>query len=172
MNLPGTASPVEPFGAGAGYIDHLNPSNPAAGSGLVIPLDPSFVWRPLSLRFQVDTSAAAANRLVTVDYTDQEGNVWVRNGVGLVLTASTVAQVFDWNAQRTTAEWAANTDIYAPLSDFFIPPGWQVRINVANVQAADQVSAVRFYVEKWVTGRPGGRGSGGYGGFPIPRPSG
>lgn len=153
MELPGTGSPLEPYGHGRGYIDHLTPAAPAAGAGLVIPLDPTFVWRPLSLRFQVDTSAAAANRFITVDYTDPEGNVWVRNAAGLVVTASTVAQVFDWNAQRTVAEWAANTDVLAPLSDFFIPGGWQVRVNVANVQAADQLSAIRFYVEKWVTGR-------------------
>lgn len=153
MELPGVAPPVEPYGHGRGYVDFLNPSNPAAGSGLVQKLDTTWLWRPLSIRFALATDANAANRFPTVDYTDPDGNVWVRNAAGLVLTANTPAQTFDFNAQRTVAEWAANTDVLAPLSDFFIPGGWQIRINVANVQAGDQISAIRLYVEKWVTGK-------------------
>lgn len=152
MELPGTAAPLEPYGHGRGYVDHLLPAAPAAGSGATISLDPTFVWRPLSLRFSVSTDANAANRFPTVDYTDPEGNVWVRNAAGLVLTANTSQQVFDFNAQRTVAEWAANTDILAPLSDFFIPGGWQIRISLSSIQAGDTITAIRLYAEKWVTG--------------------
>ena len=152
MDLPAFGTPVEPLGRGRGYVDHVAPTAPAAGSNLTVPLDPTFLFRPLSVRFTVNTDANVANRFPTVDYCDPEGNVWVRNAAGLVLTASTVNQVFDFNAQRTVAEWAANTDVLAPLSDFFIPGGWQLRITLSNIQAGDTITAVRFYHEKWVTG--------------------
>lgn len=150
--LPAFSGELEPFGQGRGYVDHVAPAQPAAGANLTIPLDPTFLFRPLSVRFSVTTDANVANRFPTVDYCDPEGTVWVRNAAGLVLTASTTGQVFDFNAQRTVAEWAANTDVLAPLSDFFIPGGWQLRITLSNIQAGDQISAVRFYHEKWVTG--------------------
>jgi len=153
MELPGTATPLEPYGHGRGYIDYLSPSQPAAGSGVIQKLDPTWIWRPLSIRFSVTTDANVANRFPSVDYTDPDGNVWVRNAAGLVLTASTTGQGFDFNAQRTVAEWATGTDILAPLTDLFIPGGWQIRINLSSIQAGDQISAVRLYVEKWVTGK-------------------
>lgn len=159
MDLPGTGAPLEPYGYGRGYVDHLSPSQPAAGSGLTIALDPTFLFRPISVRFSVTTDANVANRFPSVDYTDPEGNVYLRNAAGLVLTASTTGQVFDFNIQRTVAEWATNTDILAPLCDTFIPAGWQIRITLGSIQAADQISAVRILTEKWVTGGPGGEAS-------------
>jgi hypothetical protein len=89
---------------------------------------------------------------VTLDYTDPDGNVWVRNAAGLVLTANTVAQLFDFNAQRTVAEWATGTDVLAPLSDFFIPGGWQIRVTIGGIKAGDAITAGKLYAEKWITG--------------------
>ena len=152
MELPGTSSPLEPLGRGRGYVDHVTPADATAGANLTVPLDPTYLFRPLSVRFTVSTDANVANRFPSVDYCDPEGNVWVRNAAGLVLTNGTSGQVFDFNAQRTVAEWASNTDVLAPLSDFFIPGGWKLVIRLSNIQAGDTITACRFYHEKWVTG--------------------
>lgn len=144
-----------PFGYGRFAPDHLVPPTPGAGSALSFALDARWSWRFVSVRFTLTTSASAANRLVTVDYCDPEGNVWVRNGAGLVITANTTAQEFDFTVGRTIAEWAANTPIFAPLADTFVPPGWLLKVNVANVQAADQIGSPLLYVEKFEVGRGG-----------------
>jgi hypothetical protein len=152
VELPSYGSPIEPFGQGRGFVDRDSPANPAAGAGLVYRLNSNWLFRPLSVRFAVTTDANVANRFVTLDYCDSEGNVYVRNAAGLVLTASTTAQVFDFNAQRTVAEWATNTDILAPLADMFLPGGWQIQVNLSNIQAGDQIASARLYFERWTTG--------------------
>lgn len=167
MEIPGTISPIEPYGQGRGFIDHLQPAAPAAGSGAVIKLDSTYLWRPLSLRFQLDTSAAVANRWPSVDYCDPDGNIYVRNAMAKVFAASTVAQVLDFNAQRGAGEWVAGADVLAPLCDFWLPPGFQIQVNVANIQAADTITKLFLYAEKWVTGRSVNLG----GGAQIPAPA-
>jgi hypothetical protein len=152
MEAPAFGTPVGALSTGRVFIDRLRPTSPGAGSALTIALDPTYLWRPLSIRFQLDTSASAANRWPTVDYTDPEGNVYLRNGIAKVFAANTVAQVCDFNYQRGAGEWVSGSDVLAPLADVFLPAGWQIRVNVANIQAADTITAVFCLFAKWVTG--------------------
>lgn len=130
------------------FPDHVLGVQPAAGAGFVFPLDATWDWRFVSCRFTLATDVNAANRFVSVDYCDSEGTVWIRNAAALVLTANTAAQEFDFLAGRGASEWAANTPILSALEKVWLPRAWQLRINVANVQAGDQLAAIRMYVEK------------------------
>lgn len=152
MTAPAFGSPVEPFGLGRAFTDRLAPASPAAGAGLTQKLDPTYLWRPLSVRFSLSTDANVANRFVSVDYCDPEGNVYLRNAPGLVITASTTGQIFDFNYQRAVAEWASGTDIMSPLADLFLPAGWQIKLTIGSVQAGDQISSIFMLFQKWLTG--------------------
>lgn len=167
MDLPATSAPLEPAGFGRGYIDRFLVTQPAAGAAVTIPLDPGFLWRLISVRFTLTTDANAANRFVSLDYVDPDNVVWLRNAAGVVWTANTSAQQFDFNAQRGVAEWAANTDALLPLTDIFLPRGFAVRINVGSIQAGDQLASIRVLSEKWLTG-PAAEGLAGGGADLIP----
>lgn len=152
MTAPAWNGPVTPFGSGRAFVDRLRPANPAATNNLTIALDPTYLWRPLSIRFQLDTSASVGNRWPTVDYTDPEGNVYLRNGMAKVFAASTVAQVLDFNYQRDAGEWVSGSDVLAPLAGIYLPAGWQIRINIGGILTGDTITNVFCLFEKWVTG--------------------
>jgi hypothetical protein len=105
----------------------------------------------LGARLLITTDANAANRLITLDYIDAKGTTRLRNGAGLVVTANTTAQAFEWNSYRTVAEWAANTPVYGPVAPFFLAPGWTVKFNVTSIQATDAISGLSLWVETFGT---------------------
>lgn len=148
MNLAGLAAPYE---YGAAYPQWLAVTTPAAGATASVTVSGLAGLRPLAARLSLTTDANAANRLVTVDYIDAKGNTWLRNGAGLVVTANTTAQTFEFDAHRTVAEWAANTPVFAPLAPFFLPPGFSVKFNVTNVQATDAISGLALWFDTFQT---------------------
>lgn len=146
---------VLPFGYGKAFPDWVDVPAPAAGAETAFTVDGGYAIRLLAARSILTTDANVANRSHTVDYVDARGNVRVRNGAGLVVTASTSAQGFEWSSSRAIAEWASNTPIYAPLFPAILPPGFTIRFEVTNMQAGDQLSGLSLYVERFPTG-PGG----------------
>lgn len=128
--------------------DHLLPPQPAAGAGLVFALDSRWWWRFRAVRFQLVADANAANRFVTVDYCDPEGNAWLRSPA-LAVQVAAATQLYDFGARSVAVSGIAGVAQFADLDTTFVPGGWQLRINVLNVQVGDQLSAVRLYVEKF-----------------------
>lgn len=150
-----TEAVVEPFGYGLAYPDWLDVTAPAAGATVSVTVDGRWTMRVLAARCTLTTDANVANRLVTLDYIDARGVTRLRNGAGVVWTANTTAQAFEFDAHRTVAEWAANTPVFAPVAPWLLPPGFTVKFNVTNIQATDQLSAVSLWVEKFPTGARG-----------------
>lgn len=148
MNLAGLAAPYE---YGAAYPQWIAVTTPAAGATASYTVTGLAGVRPLAARLSLTTDANAANRLVTVDYIDAKGTTWLRNGAGLVVTANTTAQTFEFNATRTVAEWAANTPVFAPLAPYFLPPGFSVKFNVTNIQATDAISGLTLWFDTFQT---------------------
>lgn len=146
---------LDAFTYGCGAQNALAVTSPAAGATQSVTVPGEYIYRVLAARLSITTDANAANRLVTLDYVDPRGVTYVQNGAGLVLTANTTAQVFQWSRGRTVAEWAANTPVFVPLENVFLAPGWVVKFNVANIQAGDQLSSIRLLVEQFETGDRG-----------------
>lgn len=128
--------------------DHLLGVAPAAGANFVQALDSRWWWRFRSIRFQLVADANAANRFVTVDFCDPEGTAWIRNpSVAVQVAAAT--QEYDFSARSIAVSGIAGQPQFADLDKTFVPGGWQMRINVGNVQVGDQLSAIKLYVEKF-----------------------
>lgn len=153
---------LEPFAYGRGLVQFLDVATPAAGATTSLTVDGRWSMRVLAARLSLTTDANVANRLVTLDYIDGRGNTRLRNGAGVVWTANTSAQTFEWDAHRGLAEWAANTPVFLPLAPWFLPPNWVVKFNVTNIQATDAISGLSLWVETFGTGTEGYPGGGGF----------
>lgn len=146
---------VSPFGYGLAFPLWFALADPAAGALATYTVPGDYAVRLVAAHSELTTDANVANRVPTIDYLDAKGAVYLRNGAGLVVTASTTAQAFEWSSTRTVAEWAANTPVFAPIQPVILYPGWQIRFQVTNIQATDQLAAVRLMVECFPTGQEG-----------------
>ena len=153
--LPGTGGFLQPFAHGLGYPDFITLTQPAAGANLAFPVPANTYLRILAARCNITTDANAANRFVSLDYLNARSVTQVRNAAGLVVTASTTNQKFEWNAQRTDAQWAANTPVLLPVLPMFLSPGMIVQITLDAIQAGDQISLASLTVERFDTGTLG-----------------
>lgn len=146
---------VQPFGYGLGFQDWIDVAAPAAGATKTVTIGGENYLRVVAARLSITTDANAANRLVTLDFLNARGTTYVQNGAGVVVTASTTAQVFEWDRNRAVSEWAANTPIWAPLIDEVMPPGFQIKFNVASIQVGDAISSLTLWVERFPSGPRG-----------------
>jgi len=101
-------------------------------------------WRLQAANARLVTDANAANRVVTIDYLDPSGALTASNGGAAVQVAS-LTNDYRWQHDRGVAEWNVNTPLFAPLDPTLLPPGFQVRFTVANMQATDQLSALSLF---------------------------
>jgi hypothetical protein len=152
VSVPATEGLLQPFSFGIGYQDFIPVTTPAAGANAIFTVEARNWIRVLGARATVTTSATVANRFVSLDYINARAQTYVRNSAGLVVTASTTNQVFEWNAGRTVAEWAVNTPVLAPLYSIFLPPGTTVQVTLDSIQAADAITAISLTVERFDTG--------------------
>jgi hypothetical protein len=146
---------LEPFSVGLGYADWIDVATPAAGATASVTVEGGWFMRVLAARLAITTDANVANRLVTLDFINGRGVTYVQNGASLLVTASTTAQVFEWDIHRSVSEWNTGTPVWAPLQSVVMPPGFTVKFNVASVQATDQISGLHLWVEKFQTGPRG-----------------
>lgn len=128
--------------------DWLDVEPPAAGANKTVALGQQFAVRVLAAKCQLDTDANAANRFLSLDYIKADGTTYVENGAGLVVTASTVAQVFDWQVNRGVGEWAANTPVFVPLLPLWLPPGISLRFTVDSIQVGDTLTNIKLVIER------------------------
>lgn len=119
--------------------------NPAAGAGFTYSLPGSERTRVLAVCFQLVTAVAVAARRVSCDLIDGEGGILGRFSSGFTQAASlTTVYTFAVGVNAYGANDAAA--IGAPLADLMLPGAGSAVVSIANVQAADQVSAVRVTV--------------------------
>ena len=129
--------------------DHLLGVAPAAGASFALPLDSRWWWRIKAVRFTLTTSAAVANRFVTVDVQDPEGTAWVRSPSPVVQAAGVTAQEYDFAERNEIVSGLAGQPIFADLVPLWIPGGWRLAITVGLIDGGDQLGAPRLYVEKF-----------------------
>lgn len=125
-------------------------TSPAAGSDFSYSVDGSFFERLLSVHVRLVTSATVASREVVVSYEDAGGNRFALSGINTTVTAS---QTADYDFSVFTPEAVATVDASAlvPLVGMLLLPTQVVKIHVVSVQAADQLSRIRFVRERFYT---------------------
>lgn len=123
-------------------------TSPAAGAHFVGDVGEGYWARLLSVHVRLVTSAAVANREVVVEYRDVQDQRFALYGAPVTVPASdTVDYVF--SVFQSQAEWEVDSSVLVPLGPDLLYPGTDFRIFVVNVQAADQLSRVRFQRERF-----------------------
>lgn len=118
---------------------------PAAGANYTFAVGPWDRMRLVFATFKLATDANAANRYTTIEYPGgASATAVVADGAAVVLTANTSAQRFVGMLMRGAGEWNTNTDVFFSLCGIWLEVGRTITINVANIQAGDQLSAIRL----------------------------
>jgi hypothetical protein len=144
----------QPYG-GRGMSEQvvLRGNNPGAGANFSFVIPSEYQWRPLGCTFTLTTSAAVANRFVTVQYLGADGNPWNASGAAVVTVANSVAR-YDGSMYINTGSWASGTDVFFPLDPFFLRGGDTLKINVANIDVADTLTLIYFTFDKYFQSYP------------------
>ena len=145
-----------------GHLDEITPADPAAGANLLVDLGRQ-AWIVIhSVRVTLNTDANVANRFLAVEVLGRGNLSVMRNAATVLVTASTVNQVFQFDRQHTVSEWNTGTPVYAPLQPVPIPAGWQLQLTVDSIQAGDTLTACRILCTRyyWDRGTAGSADAG------------
>lgn len=142
------------FAHGRVISELLAPDDLAAGSTFVYQLTGAYWERPVSLTFTLSAGDDDAVTDVQVQYLDADGIPIGIVETGPALDASTSAQYSFFASQTAPAFWS-NDVVNAPLPPLLLQPTWQVAVSVLGDWSEGQMTAIRFYRERFITG-PGG----------------
>jgi hypothetical protein len=123
-------------------------ANPAAGADFVFDEDSGYWWRLVSVFCRLVTSADVADRELVVEYRDVQDQRFALYFAPVAVTASTTVD-FAFSVFCPRAEWEQDASIIAPLGADLLYPGCDFRIHVANIDNTDQLSRIRFQLERF-----------------------
>lgn len=125
--------------------------DPAAGADFTIKPNRLGDWLVRKLVLTLATSATVATRAMVIKATDGSDTYF--------LTASDTTQAASLTQQFTAFEGNANFtgagtvfSIGWPTHGLYLPQGYTLQSQIGNIQAADQISSVRLWVEEYPTG--------------------
>jgi len=136
-----------------GLPEYVKGESPAAGAHFEQTIEGRYHTRLVSVFCRLVTSATVANRSVLIEYRDGEDNRFAVSGTATVQAASLTV---DWAFNAFLPEPVAAVDVtnLVPLAPILLPPTFDFRIFVANVQVADQLSRIRFVWERFYSDVP------------------
>jgi hypothetical protein len=141
-------------GHGRAFSQVLLVAKPAVGLGFTY-INEGRYWEYIdSVSFQIVTDANAGNRLVTLTVADGQGVALATVPSAAALTASKTGQyTYLDNYSATTG--ATDGPFLNTFPGVWLQPDYRVTVSIANVQVGDQVSNIRVYAERFVTGAQG-----------------
>lgn len=125
--------------------------NPAAGADFAITAPGQGFWRVLSLAFRLVTSAAVANRTVTL-VADDGTSVFFRTNASIQQAAGATVD-YGAFAGASSGGFAGVVGV-EPLSQdgIWLQPGWRLRSVTGAIDVLDQYSAIAALVEEYPNG--------------------
>lgn len=123
-------------------------TSPAAGAHFVHADAQGYWWRLLSVHVRLVTDANAANREVVLEYRDIQDQRFDLMGINVTQAASLTGD-YVFSAFQPGVVATVNSSSLIPLHPTLLYPGCDFRLFVVNVQAGDQLSRVRFQVERF-----------------------
>lgn len=142
------------LGHGRAFSQVLPLPDPAAGAAFTY-TNTGFYWEILdSISFQLVTSSHAANRQVTLSILDGSGTALATLPSASVQTASLTYQ-YTWSPEFSNFNTVVDTAVTSPLPILLLQPQYGFSVTVGNIDTGDQVSNIRLYAERFVTGDQG-----------------
>ena len=143
-----------PIGHGRGFSELYAVPNPAVNAGFTYTVDGGYWERLASLSFHLLTDSNAANRQVTLTFKDPSGAVLASISPASV-QAATLAYDYTFLPNIQTPQTVAGLGLLSPLYAALLQPQWTAVVTIGAKQVGDQVSNIRVYRERFITG-PGG----------------
>lgn len=136
------------------FTDTVRIPAPAAGANATRRIPGEYYERLETARFSLTASAAVANRFVSVDYLDGDNNVVARYQSATAVTAGQTIG-FTFSTEIGSEQAGGSGEQLLPITEVVYPPGFKVRVTVANIDVADQLSTIfatiRHYPsQEWV----------------------
>lgn len=140
-----------------GYPELVYGTSPAAGADFSVQFGGQFFQRIVSVVVKLVTDGTAANREVVVSYEDAGGNRFGLCGINATVAASSTAY-YAFSAFQPEVVATVDSTALVPLHPLILRPTDVFKIHVVNIQATDQLSAIRYVQERFYThGQPPGR---------------
>jgi hypothetical protein len=119
----------------------VNVTQPGAGANFSRVNDSGGLWVIRGLAFTLTTSAAVANRVMTLLARAAE-DVWFRTSAGGVQVASLTFDYSGWPGSGSPSGTTPVALLGWPHDGLWLPPGQVIESDVQAIDAADQISAV------------------------------
>lgn len=141
-------SPLRTSIEGPGVIRSIAGTDPPAGVEVFETVPTNARWRLLSFDVALVTSAAVANREVTL--TIDDGAAIVAEVCSAVAQAATLTRRYSFtrNVQRGTP--ASGTVVNAPAPDIVLMGGFHVRTATTLIDGGDNFGVPQLLVEEWI----------------------
>lgn len=147
-----------PIGHGRGFSELYAAPDPAANAGFTYTVEGGYWERLAALSFHLVTDSNSANRQVTLSFKDPSGAVLASISPASVQAAS-LAYDYTFLPTITSAQTVLSLGLLSPLPHFLLQPQWTAVVTIGSKQVGDQVTNIRVYRERYITG-PGGFGIG------------
>jgi len=135
---------------GRGLIRSITGTVPGVASEISETVPTNAIWRLISVRYSLTTSASVASRgsnLVVDDGT---------NAFGTYVPATSQAAgntfAYTWGAGATLGNVSLAASCQGMPNDLFLTAGMRFRTSTTLMQAADQYTAPQYLVEEWILG--------------------
>jgi hypothetical protein len=142
------------FAHGRAFSEVVPVANPAVATGFTYTVGGSYWERLASLSFVLTSDANAANRAVLLRVKDATGATLIGVPTAAVQIAAKVYTYSYWGDQAPATD-AVGLVNAQPAPRIFLQPGFTLVVSIGAVQAGDQISAIRVYVERFDTGPEG-----------------
>lgn len=136
-----------------GFPELVYGAQPAAGAHFTPTMDGRFHVRLVSLYCKFVADANVASREVVVEYREAGALRYALAGINTTVTAGLTAY-YAFSAFQPEAVATVDSSALVPLPGIILPPTHDFRLYVLNVQAGDQLSAIRFVWERFYSVGP------------------
>lgn len=119
-------------------VEVVNGDKPAAGASFSLTSPGRLGWLLAAITGRLVTSAAVANRTLTLRYDDGNGSWFYRSALNLVLPAGTT-ELFTFAANVGNAYNDGAGNAFAPLLPVEFQGGQKVALAVGAIDVADQL---------------------------------
>lgn len=137
------------FGSPFGRPVEGSVADPAPGSEFEIFVPALRIWKLTGLRFNLTTDSTAANRVVRAIGKNSLG-IFSLSSSPLDHVASTSIS-YSFGSLGYTAGLRAS-ELFLPTPDLLLLPGSSVLVSIDERQVTDQLSAIFYQVEEWISG--------------------
>lgn len=142
------------FAHGRAFSEVIARANPVVATGFTATISANYWERLQGVSFVLTSDSNAANRSVLLVVKDGSGAVIDAVPPAAVQVASK-AYTYVYRPGAVAVNDTVNLVNVQDCPRVFLQPAWTIVVTVGSVQAGDQISAVRLYMERYDTGPAG-----------------